>query len=93
MTFQHGDMGECKVSADFIVSRAVTDQPTLIKISRKNISKTQKNALPNGIITLKGGDVENELGRYVKDSEIVPIATYFSEPFFKTKKIVYTSGG
>ena len=93
VTFQHGDMGECKVSADFIVSRAVTDQPTLIKISRKNISKTQKNALPNGIITLKGGDVENELGRYVKDSEIVPIATYFSEPFFKTKKIVYTSGG
>lgn len=93
VTFQHGDMGECKVSADFIVSRAVTDQPTLIKISRKNISKTQKNALPNGIITLKGGDVENELGSYVKDSEIVPIATYFSEPFFKTKKIVYTSGG
>lgn len=90
VTFQHGDMGECKVKADFIVSRAVTDQPDLIKISRKNISSEQKNALPNGLITLKGGEVAQELGKYAKISEIADISNYFSEPFFSTKKIVYT---
>ena len=87
---QHGDMGECKVKADFIVSRAVTDQPSLIKISRKNILKESKNALPNGLITLKGGEVVNELGKYLKISEITPVSNYFDEPFFDTKKIVYT---
>lgn len=90
VTFQHGDMGECKVKADFVVSRAVTDQPTLVKISRKNISELQKNALPNGLITLKGGDVREELGKLASTSEIIEIKNYFSEPFFETKKIVFT---
>ena len=90
VSFQHGDMGECKTLADFVVSRAVTDQPSLIKIAKKNISPQQKNALPNGLITLKGGDVANELGKYLKISEITPISNYFEEPFFSTKKIVYT---
>lgn len=88
--FQHGDMGECKKKADFIVSRAVTDQPSLIKIIRKNIASESKNALPNGLITLKGGNVTEELGKYAGISETVPISNYFSEPFFETKKIVYT---
>ena len=90
VTFQHGDMGECKVKCDFVVSRAVTDQPTLIKISKKNISSQNRNALPNGLITLKGGDVTGELGKYLKMTEIVPIKSYFEEPYFETKKIVYT---
>ena len=90
VTFQHGDMGECKVSCDFVVSRAVTDQPTLVKISRKNISSECKNAIPNGLITLKGGDVNNELDKYSGLSEVVPVSNYFSEPFFETKKIVFT---
>lgn len=90
VSFQHGDIGECKVNADFVVSRAVTDQPTLIKISKKNISKESRNALPNGLITLKGGDVRQELGKYAAVSEILPISNYFSEPFFQTKQIVFT---
>lgn len=90
VSFQHGDMGECKIKADFVVSRAVTDQPTLIKISRKNISAVNRNAIPNGLITLKGGDVEGELGKYASISETVPISNYFSEPFFSTKKIIFT---
>lgn len=90
VTFQHGDMGECHDKYDFVVSRAVTDQPTLIKISKKNISAIQRNALPNGLITLKGGDVLNELGNFAKISEIIPISNYFEENFFDTKKIVYT---
>lgn len=91
VSFQHGDMGECKIKADFVVSRAVTDQPSLVKISRKNISEIQRNALPNGLITLKGGDLSHELGNHVKHSEIVDISNYFSEPFFDTKKIVFTA--
>ena len=90
VTFQHGDMSECKLKADFIVSRAVTDQPTLVKISRKNISEKSRNSIPNGLITLKGGELKEELGKYFKTSEIVPISSYFSEPFFETKMIVYT---
>lgn len=90
VSFQHGDMGECKIMADFVVSRAVTDQPTLIKISKKNISKHSQNAIPNGLISLKGGDVIQELGKYAAISEIVPIENYFKEHFFETKKIVFT---
>lgn len=90
VSFQHGDMGECKIKADFVVSRAVTDQPTLIKISKKNISAVNRNAIPNGLITLKGGDVEGELGKYASISETVPISNYFFEPFFSTKKIIFT---
>lgn len=90
VSFQHGDMGECKLKADFVVSRAVTDHPSLIKISSKNISKTSRNAIPNGIITLKGGNIDAELGKYVRVSEIIPVSSYFSEPFFETKKIVFT---
>ena len=93
VTFQHGDMGECKEKADFIVSRAVTDQPTLVKISQKNISSEQKNAIPNGLITLKGGNVKEELGSLASKSETVDISGYFSEPFFETKKIVFTPLG
>ena len=90
VTFQHGDMGECKEKADFIVSRAVTDQATLVKISKKNVSGENKNAIPNGLITLKGGDILEELGKYSRISEVVDISNYFSEPFFGSKKIVFT---
>lgn len=90
VTFQHGDVGECHDSFDFVVSRAVTDQPTLIKIARKNIGNIQKNAIPNGLIALKGGEIKEELGRFASISEIADISDYFSEPFFETKKIVYT---
>ncbi|MCH5231020.1 MAG: 16S rRNA (guanine(527)-N(7))-methyltransferase RsmG [Muribaculaceae bacterium] len=90
VTFQQGDMGECKEMADFVVSRAVTDQPTLVKISRKNILPESHNAIPNGLITLKGGDVSGELEKYAGISEIVPISNYFNEPFFETKKVVFT---
>ncbi|MCM1369414.1 MAG: 16S rRNA (guanine(527)-N(7))-methyltransferase RsmG [Candidatus Amulumruptor caecigallinarius] len=90
VTFQHGDVAECKEKFDFVVSRAVMQQPDLLKICRKNISPVQQNALPNGLITLKGGDVSNELKR-LKPGEVVDICKYFYEPFFaEEKKIVYT---
>lgn len=89
VTFQHGDSGECHDKFDFVVSRAVMPQPELVKLNRKNIAKEQRNALPNGVIALKGGDLDAEL-RGMKYTETVDLSNYFGEEFFETKKIVYT---
>ena len=89
VTFQHGDVAECKEKFDFVVSRAVMPQGDLIKLCRKNISKEQHNALPNGLITLKGGELQQEM-RKASGGEIVEISQYFYLPFFKTKKIAYS---
>lgn len=88
--FFHGDVAECKELFDFIVSRAVMPQEDLMKIGRKNISESQRNAIPNGLISLKGGELESEIKSLKQISEIVPVSDYFKEPFFQTKKIVYT---
>lgn len=91
VSFQHGDVAECKEKFDFVVSRAVMPQNELLKICAKNISSHQKNALPNGLITLKGGEISAEMRPLMNRSEITDISQYFSEPFFDTKKIAYTS--
>ncbi len=65
-------------------------QADLVKLARKNISSEQKNALPNGIISLKGGDLNEEIRPIKSKTEIIDIKNYFDEPFFDTKKIVYT---
>lgn len=89
--FLHGDVAEVKEKFDFVVSRAVMPQRDLLKICRKNISReNQRNAVPNGLITLKGGDVNAELGPLAAVSEQVELAGYFDEPFFATKKLLYT---
>ena len=91
VTFQHGDVAECKNKFDFVVSRAVMPQADLLKICRKNISSTQRNALPNGLITLKGGELGDELKTLRSKSEVVDVNNYFDEEFYNEKKIVYTS--
>lgn len=88
--FRHGDVAEIKEKFDFVVSRAVMPQPDLLKLCRKNISAEQHNALPNGLISLKGGDLQSDLGNLAARSEVVDIAGWFKEPFFETKKLVYT---
>lgn len=88
--FQHGDVAEVKEKFDFVVSRAVMPQRDLLKICRKNISRDQRNGVPNGLITLKGGDVQAELGQLAQVSEQVDLSGYFKEPFFETKKLLYT---
>ena len=90
VTFQHGDFSECKLPADFIISRAVMPLPDLVRLASRNMKKQQQNALPNGLISLKGGDLTEELRAANRPSEVVPVSNYFSEPFFATKKIVYT---
>lgn len=91
VSFQHGDMGECHEKFDFVVSRAVMPQPDLVRLIRRNISAGQHNALPNGLIALKGGDLQAELRPVAPMTEVVELSQYFSEPFFQTKKLIYTS--
>ena len=61
----------------------------LIKLVKKNISKKQSNALPNGLICLKGGELQHELLPYKNIAEFYEVGNYFSEEYFKTKKAVY----
>ena len=81
---------EVKEIFHFVVSRAVMPLADLVKIIRKNISKEQINAMPNGIICLKGGELINETLPLKNQTEIYPLTDYFKEPFFETKKIVFT---
>ena len=74
---------------DFVVSRAVMPLPDLVKIVRKNISKTQRNASANGIICLKGGELEGEVRQFKNIVEISPISNWFDEEWFKGKNVVY----
>lgn len=73
---------------DFVVSRAVMPLPDLAKIVRKNISKTQRNATPNGIICLKGGELQAELQPFRNVVEVNPISTWFEEEWFKEKNVI-----
>ena len=73
---------------DFVVSRAVMPLPDLAKIVRKNISKTQRNATPNGIICLKGGELQAELQPFRNVVEVNPISIWFEEEWFKEKNVI-----
>lgn len=87
--FRHCRAEEVKEQFDFVVSRAVMPLPDLVKIIRKNVSKVQQNALPNGLICLKGGNLEGELKPFKKTAEADDLSMFFEEEYFKTKKIVY----
>lgn len=89
ISFRHCRAEEEKGKFDFVVSRAVMPLSDLIKIIRKNISTDQKNSLPNGIICLKGGELESEVHAFKKYAEVDDMSSFFTEDFFATKKIVY----
>lgn len=74
---------------DFVVSRAVTRLPEFVPWVRKNIAKKQINAMPNGIIYLKGGDLQEETKPFKRNIFIKDLSGYFTEEFFKTKKVVH----
>ena len=74
---------------DFIVSRAVMQLSEMIRLMRKNISHTQHNALPNGFITLKGGDLTEETKPYKNIANVLPLSEWFEEDWFKGKNIIY----
>ena len=89
VTFCHCRAEEEKQLFDFVVSRAVMPLADLVKIARKNIKKTQQNALPNGLICLKGGELQHEILPFQKQAITLNLSDYFSEDFFQTKKVVY----
>ncbi|MDE6002236.1 MAG: 16S rRNA (guanine(527)-N(7))-methyltransferase RsmG [Prevotella sp.] len=74
---------------DFVVSRAVMPLPDLLKLVRKNIAKEQHNAMPNGVICLKGGDVQAETQPFRNIVETDELARWFSEEWFKQKHCIY----
>ena len=74
---------------DFVVSRAVMPLADLVKISRPHIGQRQQNALPNGLIALKGGELEHEAAAVKSEKLITPLSDYFQEEYFQTKKVVY----
>ena len=74
---------------DFVVSRAVMPLPDLVKIVRKNISKEQRNAIPNGVICLKGGNLQGETQPFKKIVQSTELSNYFSEEWFKEKYCIY----
>ena len=80
---------EEKGKYDFVVSRAVMPLPDLVKLVRKNVSKTQRNAMLNGLICLKGGQVEAEIQPFRRQVELSAIDTWFSEEWFKEKYVIY----
>ena len=73
----------------FVVSRAVMPLPDLVKIVRKNIAKPQRNALPNGILCLKGGDLQAETQPFRNIVETTDISTFFTEDWYKGKYVIY----
>lgn len=86
---EHRNVMEEKAKYDFVVSRAVMKASDLVKLVRKNISREQRNALPNGLICLKGGDVTEEMAPFANCSEVWNLSQYFDDAFFETKKVTY----
>ena len=80
---------EEKGKFDFVVTRAVMPLPDLVKIVKKNISTTQRNAMPNGVFALKGGDIQAEIQPFKRIAEVEEIANWFEEEWFKEKHLIY----
>lgn len=88
---RHCRAEEEKGKFDFVVSRAVMPLTNLAKLVKKNISTTQQNALPNGLICLKGGELEHETMPFKNRTMMTDLKDFFEEEFFETKKVVYLS--
>lgn len=82
-------MENVKQKFDFAVSRAAMSLDLLVKVCRKNINKAGHNALPNGLICLKGGELETEVKAYSRIATLYSVSDFFSEDYFQTKKAVY----
>jgi 16S rRNA (guanine527-N7)-methyltransferase len=87
----HARAEEVKEQYDFVVTRAVMPMVDLIKVARKNIKKEQHNAVPNGIIALKGGELNNEIASMKNIATVWELSDYFEEEYFKTKKVVHVT--
>lgn len=89
--FSHSRVEDIKDKYDFIVTRAVMPLVDLMKVSRKNIGGTPHNALPNGIIALKGGELDREMASMRRICTTWDLSDYFTEEYFQTKKVVHVT--
>jgi 16S rRNA (guanine527-N7)-methyltransferase len=89
VTFQHGDVKEVKGKFDFVVSRAVMDLGDMVPLVKRFIDSEDRNAVPNGLLCLKGGDLSGEISQYRNKVLVDELSSYFKEEFFKTKKVIY----
>lgn len=87
--FCHSRVEDEKRKFDFVVSRAVMPLGDLARLCRKNITPAQQNALPNGIICLKGGELSAEMQAFKNKAVLQSLSDYFEEEFFETKKVLY----
>lgn len=74
---------------DFVVSRAVMPLPDLVKLVRKNVSPKDSNAVENGLIVLKGGDIKDEIKPFGKVVEVDDISQWFQDDWFAEKYVIY----
>ena len=86
----HTRVEDFNIKADFIVSRAVTKMNDFVPLVHKNIKPKNQDKIKNGIIYLKGGDLDQELIQFPRAQQI-ELSSYFDSEFFNTKKIVYLS--
>lgn len=89
VTIQHGDVKEVKGKFDFVVSRAVMPLGDMVPLVKRFIASEDQNAIPNGLLCLKGGDMSGEVQQFKNQVLIDDLSSYFKEDFFKTKKILY----
>ncbi len=89
--FSHARAEEIKEQYDFVVTRAVMPMVDLVKVARKNIKKEQHNAVPNGIIALKGGELYGEIASMKNIATVWELSDFFDEEYFKTKKVVHVT--
>lgn len=89
VSFVNDRMEAVKQSFDFAVSRAAMSLDLLVKVCRKNIAKGGQNALPNGLICLKGGELEEEMKPFKRTASLYNLSEFFSEEYFSTKKGLY----
>ncbi|MCX7728545.1 MAG: 16S rRNA (guanine(527)-N(7))-methyltransferase RsmG [Bacteroidia bacterium] len=88
----HGRAEKIKQKFDFVVSRAVTNFPDFVQLCQNKIGSNHRHSLPNGILYLKGGelnDLKTEMGKYFTDALIFNIFDYFPYPYFETKRIIH----
>ena len=89
--FSHARAEEIKEQYDFVVTRAVMPMVDLMKVARKNIKKEQNNSVPNGILALKGGELEREIASMRNIATIWELSDFFNEDYFTTKKVVHVT--
>lgn len=80
---------QVKKRFDFVVCRAVTDMNDFARWVQGKILATNRHGLQNGILALKGGDLEEELKSFGSKVTVYPLSKYFDEEFYDTKKVVH----